>query len=193
MLFTLTPASLPAEYGEIIVPLATAKAHLRVDSTDEDTLIGIFRDAAVQMVESYTALRLLMLDSDPDLEIVFPDGFSDYMPLARGPISTLAVTSVSYIDADGASASLQSSDWRMVGASLTPAVGVSWPQSSCAVTVTFRAGYAAANEIPAALITATLLFVGHLYANREAVVETGLSGAVPLGFQLMCDLHRVIF
>ena len=39
--------------------------------------------------------------------------------------------------------------------------------------MTYWAGVATTNEIPPQLRTAILLFVGHLYAHREAVSEDG--------------------
>ena len=58
MSFELAPFDLPAEYGEGMVSLGGMKAHLRVLHDDDDDLIGIYRDAAVDMVERYCGIAL---------------------------------------------------------------------------------------------------------------------------------------
>jgi len=44
-----------------IITVAQLKEHLRVDHTDEDTLIEAYRDAAIAWVEDYCNTRLVML------------------------------------------------------------------------------------------------------------------------------------
>lgn len=193
MLFHLSPASLPTDYGETILPLARAKAHLRVVANDEDELIGILRDAALEMVERYTNLRLLFASGAEDMTVTC-EGFAARLPVGRGPIGTIDVTGIDYVDADGAAASLAAGAWRVLADGfVAPQVGTSWPTSYGPVSISFQAGYATPAEIPAGLIAAALLFLGHLYSNREAVVETGLTGELPLGFGALTDAHRVYF
>ncbi len=193
MLFHLSPASLPTDYGETILPLARAKAHLRVFASDEDALIGILRDAAIEMVERYTNLRLLFASGNTDM-VATCEGFAARLPVGRGPIGTIVVTGIDYVDASGATVALSAGAWRVLpDGFVAPQIGTSWPTSSGPVSISFRAGYATAAEIPAGLIAAALLFLGHLYSNREAVVETGMTGELPLGFGALTDAHRVYF
>ena len=53
MLTRVTPLD-----GESILPLADAKAHLRVLHDDEDTMIGQLRDAAISHVERVSGVAL---------------------------------------------------------------------------------------------------------------------------------------
>lgn len=47
-----------------MIDLATAKNHLRVDGSDEDALIKLYLDAAVNTFETWTN-RQLVADADP--------------------------------------------------------------------------------------------------------------------------------
>jgi hypothetical protein len=47
-----------------MIDLATAKNHLRVDGSDEDALIQLYLDAAVNTFETWTN-RQLVADADP--------------------------------------------------------------------------------------------------------------------------------
>ena len=58
MLFQLTPSAMPEGYGEAVLPLAEAKAWARVLYDDEDTVLELLRDAAVDGVEQFTSLYL---------------------------------------------------------------------------------------------------------------------------------------
>lgn len=55
------PASLQVEVPPLVEPvsLATAKAHLRVSITNDDTLIGVYIQAARELVETYLARSLV--------------------------------------------------------------------------------------------------------------------------------------
>lgn len=189
MLFHLTPSA-PAEgYGEALLPLAAAKAHLRIESdiTADDDLIAALRDAAINMVEQYCGLRLAV---QTGLVARFA-GFGSGMRMGIGPASTVTVQSVSYVDATGSSVALASADWRVaVDGGLEPGIGRSWPVASGPVSVTFSAGYPS-GAAPSPLITAAKMFLAHLYANREAVVAGVVSGEVPMGFKMLCSSYRM--
>src|SRR3546814_1816564 len=58
MLFTLVPTSIDDAYGEAILSLVQAKAHLHVDGADEDDLIKALRNASIDMVQQYSGTRL---------------------------------------------------------------------------------------------------------------------------------------
>ncbi|MBA15564.1 MAG: hypothetical protein CMN73_04330 [Sphingomonas sp.] len=187
MLFHLTPAALPEGYAEALVPLADVKAHLRVDTDEEDALIAAMRDAGVDVVERYANLSM---GPRTALAAVF-DGFGPIMRIGIGPLATLSVTGVAYIDSDGSSVDLTSSDWRIdAGGGLIPAIGARWPATYGPVTVTYSVGFAS-GACPSALIAATKMFAAHLYLNREAVVQSGMAAEIPMGVTMLCDRYRV--
>lgn len=189
MLFHLTPTA-PAEgYGEALLPLADAKAWLRLESgdDDEDDLIAALRDAALNMVEQYCGIRLA---AQTGLVAQFA-AFGPGMRMGIGPAATVTVQSIAYLDAAGTSVSLTSGDWRVaVDGALLPGIGRSWPVASGSVTVTFSAGYPS-GAAPAPLISAAKMFLAHLYANREAVVVGTINSELSLGFTSICAPYRM--
>ncbi|MFN3473561.1 MAG: head-tail connector protein [Blastomonas sp.] len=189
MLFTLTPVDLVEGYGEGILSLADAKKHLRVDADyfDDDDLIGLLRDAAIDAVEKYCNLRL---DRTVGMQARF-EGFGPGMRMGVGPEATVEVTAISYVDSAGADAPVADGGWRLdVLGRIIPAVGGAWPTTHGPVTVTFDAGYTPANR-PPALLQAARFMLAHLYAQREAVLVGTISGDLPLGFRFHCDRYRM--
>jgi uncharacterized phiE125 gp8 family phage protein len=187
MLFTLTPSA-PAEgYGEALLAIDAAKAWLRVDGDDEDDLIEALRDAAIDMVEQYTNVRLAPVSG----LIARFAGFGARMRVGIGPVSTLTVSAIGYVDGAGEAQTIDAGGWRIdAGGDLMPAIGATWPQGGGEVTVTFSAGYPE-GACPAGLIAAAKMFLAHLYRNREAVVVGAVSGELPLGFTTLCDRYRL--
>lgn len=185
MLFHLTPVSFDDSYASALLTIDDAKQHLRVDGDEDDALIGALRDAAIELVQKYTGLKL---GPTEDNIATFAD-FGRSMVTGLGPRSSIVVTVVSYIDASGAPVSLSSTDWRIgVDGGLQPAVGASWPSASGPVTMTFDVGFAA-GECPKGLIAAVKLMLGYLYANRDAIVSDGFENALPTAVARVCSLY----
>jgi uncharacterized phiE125 gp8 family phage protein len=120
---------------------------------------------------------------------------------------TLSIASVTYVDANGDSQVMSSGDYRVVTADRTtiePTYGTDWPETQevgGAVQIEFWAGYtdgvvgeeaAAAGDpasaIPPSLKHAVLLWLGHLYENREATADAAVQ-EVPLGLSSLLGLH----
>jgi hypothetical protein len=189
MLFQLTPAAMPEGYGEAVLPVDACKAHLGItaDVIEFDDLIAMLRDASIDMVEKYTNL---FLGPREELIATFA-GFCSRMRIGRGPEATVNVTAVSYIGFENEGVSLEAGDWRLdVVGGLVPAISACWPRSYGPVTVTFNVGFPE-GTCPPTLIHAAKMFLAHLFVNREAVVMTGTGGELPLGFRMLCDMHRI--
>lgn len=155
------------------VSLAEAKLHLRVDITEDDTLITRLIVGAREWAEKYTRRSLVSQDLRLSLD-AFPsdDGAID---LPRGPVQSSPVVTVSYTDVNGVSQSLEGC--QLDNSSLDelhrlfPPIGDSWPSTRAqvgAVTIDYRAGYGNAAAVPADIRAAILLHVGWHYENREA-------------------------
>lgn len=176
---------------------AEAKAHLRVTTSDHDTYIEALIKAARQYVEMYTGRSLmgqtwvLRLDHDwPGDQIVLP----------RPP--TLTVSSITYVDLDGATQTLAADQYQVDVArhlgTITPAYDVTWPDvrdQLSAITVTYTAGYHAtdATKIPAGLRHAMLLLVGVWFVNREAVITGTIATDLPHGVEALLFPHRIFY
>lgn len=152
------------------VSVATAKAHLRVDSSAEDTLIGAYITAAREKGEQLARRAFI----NQTLEAVY-DNWPDSMYkggllwLPRPPFASL--TSVKYMDANGVEHSW--TDYQ-VDARQEPArlFFNSVPSEplfpSGAIAVRYTAGYGAtAAAVPAALQQAILATVAAWYEMRD--------------------------
>lgn len=173
-----------------MIDLTRAKQHLRVEASDEDTLIAGYLAAAISLVEVQTSKLLTQREVVQRLS-GFP-GADRPIRLWYGPVSGDVVT-ITYDDADGVEQPL--ADFRLVEGStprLLPAYGELWPPAQSAdgsVRVTYTAGYA---DVPAELDQAVLLLVGHFYLNREAVTTGTNPAELPLAVEAMLRPYRPV-
>jgi len=179
-----------------IMTTATAKAHLRVDSLDDDTLITDLIVAARLWIESELGRQLITASWRLYLDIWPEDGV---IRLPKPPLQS--VTSISYLDADGVEQVLSSSiytvDKYSIPARIQPAYGEDWPAAREAVNsikVLFSSGYGStAASVPMPILKAAKLLIAHLYEHREDVLVTppGLELSVlPDGMEML--LHRYV-
>jgi uncharacterized phiE125 gp8 family phage protein len=158
-----------------VVSLDDAKAHLRVDHAEDDTLILALVAAATARLDGPAGILNRAL-GDQALQASL-DGFPRE-PTWRGwrPVDlrlpcapVTAVESITYVAADGTSATVAPEVYELTAdGRLRLAHGQSWPQPRSdrdPVTITFQAGYEA---LPPPLRAAILLMVADLYANRES-------------------------
>lgn len=152
------------------VTLAEAKAHLRVDSTDEDTLITAMITAATETAEQITGRAIMTQTWELTL-----DGFPSEFELTRVPVAS--VTSVKYLDMDGVQQTLSNALYLVRTADdfgfakVAPAYNTEWPlaqDSFDSVAVRFVAGYANAAAVPESIKAWVKLTVSAMYENREA-------------------------
>lgn len=112
--------------------------------------------------------------------------------LPRPPL--VSVTTLAYVDDDGDDQVLAGSpaeyevipSGRFAKAKLTPLFDATWPDTRVqldAVTVTYEAGYATAEDIPERYITGICLMVGELYKQRSLSVQSVIQN-VPAVLQL---------
>jgi len=189
---TVAPAAEPVNLDE-------AKAHLRVDVTDDDVLISRLIQAAREYVEEATGRALINQTWRLSLDD-WPEG--DYIELPRPPLSS--VTSVVYTDSD-ATAHTFSTSYYDVDTDSEPGrvvleYGDDWPSATLAtmnpIVITYIAGYGATSaSVPEHLRQAILLLIGHWYENREGmVIGQGLVPiTVPYAIQSLIMLNKVNF
>lgn len=167
------------------VSLEEAKAHLRIDHADEDTLLLALIETATAGAEHETG-RALMAQT---LEIAL-DAFPAAIEMTRTPVQS--ITSITYANSEGAQTVLSNVFYALDAADefgwayVVPAYDGAWPETRDeinAVKVRYVAGYASAAEVPAAIKSWILLQVGALYENRESeAVKLGRGSALKLGF-----------
>lgn len=173
------------------VSLVEAKSHLRVTSTDDDTLISALIVATREQAEAFTRRSLVTQTWDLTL-----DRFPETIEVPLPPLQS--ITSISYVDEEGVTQTMASSDYTVDTKSspgrIVPAYGTSWPTTReiiNAVTVRFVAGYGAALDVPQAIKNGMLLHIGHLYANRESVNIGGVVTQIPLTTDWLYAPYRI--
>lgn len=168
----LTLATAPAAEP---VTLTETKAHLRRDDTADDTLITALITAARQHIDGRDGwLGRALVTQTWDLTI--DGGFPDEIAIPLPPLQS--VTSVTYVDSNGATQTLAADQYRVLTdrtpGVIAPAHDVTWPTTrdqKGAVTVRFVAGYGLAADVPSTVKAALLLHIGTLYENREAATD----------------------
>lgn len=170
-----------------VMSMADVKGHLRVDGDAEDDLIAGLIAAAVDHVERITGLVLA-----PRTVVEVITGFG--ARFRSWPIVT--IDAVAYVDRSGVDQNLAAGAFRLV-ASVRPGrlanIATPWPslgRLNGAVTVTMTAGFADPADIPAGVILALKMIVGHFYRNREAVITAGMPIEVPLAVDALLEPHR---
>jgi uncharacterized phiE125 gp8 family phage protein len=163
--------------------LSTAKAHLRVTDTADDTLIGSLIDSAADLAEHLTGRTLIERERTHRVA-----AFGDRIALPGAPVS--AVTSVQYLSAAGVLTTLAADQYALESGddwpALVPALGVAWPEvqpgRADAVRITYTAGYGAADtDVPVGIQQWLLLCLGTWYNQRESVAAGISIAELPRG------------
>lgn len=183
------------------ITLEEAKAHLRVDTDDDNNLIEALIDAAVDYCDGPTGfLGRALIDQTWELVL---DAFPACDKEIKIPMPPLIeVVSIKYDDGAGAEQTLDPSRYTVDSVSepgwVLP-VG-SWPSTFDgvnAVRVRFRCGYLdqtaspAAENVPAAIKAAIKLIIGNLYGNRETIVIGQSVAEIPWTAQALMRKHRI--
>lgn len=163
-----------------LITVEEAKAHLRVDSDDENGLIGDIIVDARGWIESYTGLIL----TRRSVKEVLPRFTSR---LRSWPIET--IDAVAYIDASGAVQALDAALYvPQVTARPAALLGRRWPNlyHGSRVTVELTAGFASAQEVKdfsPNLMRAMKLLIAGFYHDRET---GGLTADVEESAKALC-------
>lgn len=181
------------------ISLADAKLHLRIETADtwQDDQIDLLIAAARAKLETdlgYPVMRQTLrteLDSFPLQPVLCP-------AVWLGGGAGAAVDSIVYIDSAGASQTLDPAGYVVDAVSapamVLPAPNTIWPavlRQPGAVKITWTAGWTSAAAVPADLVHAMKLLIGHWFENREAVVVGTISSAVQLGWDALVQPHRM--
>lgn len=188
----LNRTSAPAETP---ISLAEAKAHCRVlHAHDDETFTALIAAATAHLDARHGVLGRCLVSQSWEYRIdAFPcDGI---IALPFPPL--VSVESVTYIDEDGASQTLATSQYVVDTGTyhgfVRRAYDVTWPGTRCeahAVRVRFTAGYGAASAVPQPIKQAMLLMIGHLYTHREAVSEDSMI-EVPMAAKYLLAPYRL--
>ena len=168
-------------------------------NTTADPMLGIFIASARAVAEQELRRYLITQTLDAYFD-GFPTGEdADDFEILLPPLQS--VTSITYVDIDGATQTLASDqylvDARSQPARIAPAYGCFWPCTRMqrnAVTVRFVAGYGAASAVPKCVKNWMLLIIAALWDNRSQLV-VGTNGMVEIPSDFMgrlLDPERVL-
>lgn len=165
---TALPVSLPA-----------AKAHCRVDHSDDDALILGLIEAATSHLDGWTGILGMALEA----QVVRWGLGRDFRPIATAPFAlplgpAVSIGSITYTDDAGTAQTVTPGDYTLIGDKVFPADA--WPSGT-----DFAVTYTAGTGTPASIRQAILLTVGHWYANREATVTGTTSANLPFAFDAL--------
>jgi uncharacterized phiE125 gp8 family phage protein len=194
----LTKTSNPAQSA---VPLETAKLHARVDQDYEDSVLAVYLASAIDECARYSGLAINQQDYRLTL-----DCLPACIDIPIKPV--VAVTSVKYLDEDGAEQTIAAENYVVAktsqGARITFIDDYTRPTTAsrpACVFVDLEAGFDADDgssgiedpelKLPACVEQAILVTFGHYYANRETVTQGKTPVAVPRSAEWLLDLVKV--
>jgi uncharacterized phiE125 gp8 family phage protein len=165
----------PPSYDPITA--AEAKAHLNIEHSSDDTIIGYYIKAATDWAEAFCNRQFVQATYTWTF-----DNLSDsilYVP--RPPL--VSVTSIKYYDDAGTLQTASSTTLYEVSTSgvygeIRLRYNQTWPSvrgHNEDVSIVYKAGYSeTAASVPEAIKTAVKMMVGHLYEHREQTTERAL-------------------
>jgi len=195
------------------VATSDQKSFMRVDFSDDDSLIAELIKASQNVIETYinraitTQTLSLFLDrlpfySDvklqegvftaPDLEYN-----SNYIVLPKPPVAS--VTHVKYYDNDNTASTFAATNYYVDTISNQARVvlktGSSWPtvaetRNANAYEIKYVAGYGGASDVPEPIVQAIKLLTTHLYENREAVTSLSVN-SIPYTIGALLQPYKV--
>ena len=194
--------SLTRQTGPAVEPVtvAEAKAHLRVDTSDDDTYIGTLITAAREWCEQYLDRTLINTQWVMRFD-KFPDSGIEPVELPRPPMvasGTATAVTVTFTQEAGPTSTYSTAEYRVdrlaTPGSILPIYGSTWTphrQDDNAISVTWWAGYGAGgSSVPAAIRHAILMLVGHWYEFRTSVLTGGISKEIEFGVKSLLDSQR---
>jgi uncharacterized phiE125 gp8 family phage protein len=177
------------------VTVEEARSHCRIDGNQDDEILFALTKAAREYAEAYTGRSFV--NTTWELQV---DQFPLYFQLPKAPLAS--VTSITYIDVQGATQTLSAGLYQVVAdagpfaqpGKIFQAYNATWPSSRGHiddVRIRYVAGYGAATDVPMAIKAAIKLMIAHLYENREATLTGTIVSEYPLGFAALLSPFKV--
>jgi uncharacterized phiE125 gp8 family phage protein len=162
--------------------LAETKAHLRLDTADEDDLVNRLITVARQHLERSTGLCLMTQGWRLSLDSVSEDGV---IPIARGPVQT--IESLTVYDSAGEASAVSLAGHVLDGirrpARLVLPQRVIPGRAVNGIEIDFTAGFGAtATDVPDTLKRAMLTHVAQMFACRGVVAPDDQPALIPPGY-----------
>ena len=196
------------------VATSDQKSFMRVDFSDDDSLIAELIKASQNVIETYlnraitTQTLELYLGRLPFYsDINYPEGTftapdmeynSNFIVLPKPPVAS--VTHVKYFDDSDTEYTYAATNYYVDTISDQARIvlrqGKSWPtvtqtRNANAYVVKYVAGYGGASDVPEPIVQAIKLLTAHLYENREAVTSLTVN-SIPYTIGAMLQPYRIL-
>jgi|SRR5262245_10856195 len=182
--------------------LVETKEHLRVDFTEEDTLIGLYIEAATSFIEKFLGRALVTQVWEMAID-QFPTDGKKTIAIPLPPLQS--VISIKYDDSNMVEQTVSPSGYMVDTISepgrVMPA-SVGWPATYNGignVRIQFKAGYPPTADsppnlqqnVPRGIKQGMLLHIGSLYEHREDQVVGFTVSRLPIGSEHILRQFRV--
>ena len=165
-----------------VVSVAEIKSHLRIDTSDEDTLLGVYIDAATEMAENYCGRHFITHEYElyfnnvvQEASLIFPDCvLKSVTPSSENASENAEKFKVNWIDSTGTE---QGSQNAFVDAYSNPSIAylssdfpnvILKEDAANVFWFNFKTGFGdAATNVPQAIKQAIKLIVSDMYYFRE--------------------------
>ena len=174
------------------VSLTEAKAHLKVDTTADDTYIESLIKAGTQLSEEYTNRFFINTVIDQTCS-----SFKELETLFKSKVND--VQYVKYYDSDNSLQTLSATVYdKMLSyepSQIQLADGQSFPsitKRNDAVIARYTVGYgSSASDVPEIIKQAILLTIGNFYENRSSVVIGRIATELPQNVKWLLNTYKV--
>lgn len=189
--------------GSPLVSVSEARRHLNISSTYDDAWLTDAVSAASRYVEDRTnrsyrqQTRRLTMRTFDDRRYVHAEGgnyFRRRVYFPRGPLMGSTAVSVTYIDSQGTTTTLPTSDYIVsdndLPGHIAEAYNATWPDTYNVdndVTVNYTAG---TTSVSPAVKLAINMLVGHWYRTREAAADKAFTD-IPYGVDALLGGEQV--
>ena len=171
---------------------AQMKTFLKVDVSDDDTLIDNLIEAATESCQIYTNQYFINT-----VVTQYSYNWKEFYSLYKSPV--VSITHVKYYDSDDAQQTLASSNYVLDNISKPARIGVSvtgdLPNLSTrinAVEVKYTVGYGTAStDVPEGIRAAIGLTCANWYENRQSVITGRTATELPLSSQYLLNQYKV--
>lgn len=176
------------------VTLPEARAHLRLDHTDDDDMVGALLTAARAHVEART--RALMIEQGWR---VYRDAWPEtgVVALPFGPL--VRVDAIRVLDAAGTPHALDPAAWRVDAAgrpgrvALAPGVSARPGVALNGIEIDVTVGFGASGiDVPQPLRRAVMMLAARWYENPDGTVVGAMPADIAEGFEALIAPYRIV-